>query len=337
MEIRSGTTRERLVRTLIFLLLLSFFAAYFAYDGWHGYPAKNVKWARQAMPDSAPEKIQFNPRVIGANLTKITDGLSVDKVREILGEPTMVQPRQALFVGRKIEVVVSLDEQETVLSVKTDKIDASQKRTEAGGLVTEKRVQKIEKGMPFSKVRLELGSPAEEISKALWYVGPAAYARISVDDNKVAQPPLIEPSKEYTEGDIRLQKVIAVVLGALSVIFLFHLVRVSRTRAVLDDRGVTLNRKHIPFDAMQRLEADEYKDKGWVDLVYRVNGGEQTRRIDSYHYARFDDIVNAICQKKAWPLPFHSETGSAASADDNMKNLSADDIQSANSSKTEKE
>jgi hypothetical protein len=335
MEIRSGTTRERLIRTLLFLVLVTFFAAYFAYDGMYGYPAKNVKWARQAMPDSAPHEIQPNPRVVSANLARLSEDMSVEEIKNLLGEPAMIQPRQAIFQGEEIEVSISLDAENSVLSVKTDQADPAEERADVSGLVNRKRADRIEKGMSFSKVRLELGRPAEMEPKSLWYVGPASYARIPIDDGMIAETPTVKMSTEYTENDIWLQKVIAVILGIVTVVFLVHLFRVVTTKAVVDEQGVKLNGRQITWAAMQRLETDEYKDKGWVDLVYQgTNGREETVRIDSYHYDKFDEMINAICAKKGWVSPIQGETDSAAE-NANTKESSADEPSSISSPEKE--
>ncbi|MCC7315956.1 MAG: hypothetical protein IT419_14175, partial [Planctomycetes bacterium] len=41
MPIESGPTGERKVRTTLMFLMFAFFSAWFAYDGWIGYPEKN--------------------------------------------------------------------------------------------------------------------------------------------------------------------------------------------------------------------------------------------------------------------------------------------------------
>lgn len=99
MRIESGTTTEHRVRLGLFLVMLIVFAGYFGYDGMWGYPAKNLDWARQNIPNLPPEQkayIRTNPRVMVATLVEIEKavkspaGITEAKVRELLGEPSAV-------------------------------------------------------------------------------------------------------------------------------------------------------------------------------------------------------------------------------------------------------
>ncbi len=56
---------------------------------------------------------------------------------------------------------------------------------------------------------------------------------------------------------------------------------------------------------MKALETEMFDKKGWVDLVYDENGAERDIRLDEYHLARFDEVIDAICERKGFrnPLP----------------------------------
>lgn len=56
MHIESGPNTERSIRNLLMLLMVAFFAAWFAYDGWVGYPAKNFEDLLKQMPPELREK-----------------------------------------------------------------------------------------------------------------------------------------------------------------------------------------------------------------------------------------------------------------------------------------
>ena len=136
----------------------------------------------------------------------------------------------------------------------------------------------------------------------LWfaYDGWMAYPKDNREDEQAQRPARHRPV------DILLQKGLAVGFAVLSVIAAVHLVRVVRTRAVLDDQGLVYNRGPvIGWDHMTALDSDRYEAKGWVDLIYDSGGGQQRRRLDSYHLARFDDLIDEICHRKGFrnPLP----------------------------------
>ncbi len=74
MRIETGTTTEHKVRLGVFLAMIIFFAAYFGYDGMWGYPAKNLEWARQNIPNISVEQkltIKTNPKVLMAALQEL--------------------------------------------------------------------------------------------------------------------------------------------------------------------------------------------------------------------------------------------------------------------------
>jgi hypothetical protein len=114
---------------------------------------------------------------------------------------------------------------------------------------------------------------------------------------------------EPNEGDIFIQKVLAVVLAILTVFVAVKWLRIVTLNVKVDESGLTFRNRHIPWDAMTGLETDEYLDKGWLDLIYTQDGREELQRLDSYHIQRFKDVVQAICERKGFTLPKPPSSG----------------------------
>ncbi|NLX12178.1 MAG: hypothetical protein GXY44_00790 [Phycisphaerales bacterium] len=309
MVIQSGTTGERRIRNLISLLMFGGFAAWFAWDGFYGYPAKNLQWARQAMPQPRPANLATNPRVLGTTLDKLNPGISMEELTELLGEPALIEDRQLHYVGRTMRVSVKFNEQGVVHTLVTEPIPLDKQPEKYNHLVFENQVAKVTPGLAEAEVKALLMEPDSVQPRTLWFVGPAAYVCVPVFEGRVADSlkPAV-PSTKYTESDIRVQKVLAALLGIASLYIAWIFIRTLTTSALLDDSGLTLDGRHIPFSDMQELDISEYKSKGWVDLVYTADGRVLRQRIDSYHYARFQEIISAICNKKGFDSPFASDT-----------------------------
>ncbi len=77
--------------------------------------------------------------------------------------------------------------------------------------------------------------------------------------------------------------------------------RASKLRAVIDDDGMTYGGLPIPLADMVSLR--DYNRKGWVDLYYRRGEQEKRLRIDNQKIARFDEIIDLLCQLKKFPNP----------------------------------
>lgn len=248
MQIESGTTKWWRNRHLMFLAMFFGFAAYFAYDGYYAWPAKNLKWAAQAMGVS-PETVQPNPRV---NMAAI----------------------------RQLET------------------DLKQR----GSMAFSELVDRLQS---------HLGEPNLSRENEYWWVGPAMYVKAAIEDGK---PQLaVEPSREHSESSIQGQKWFAGLLLAAGLIALLKLIHVLKTRIVLDEDGLRYNRRQIPWDAMTGLRKDDYARKGWVDLEYTGGGATRSLRLDSYHIEKFNEIVQAICERKGFepPVAAASQAGEA--------------------------
>ena len=93
---------------------------------------------------------------------------------------------------------------------------------------------------------------------------------------------------------------------------------IRRTHLLLDDTGLTYNRGPlIRWEDMKALDISTFARKGWVHLIYEQSGpersrmseqragGEQRLKLDEYHLARFDEVIDEICVRKHFenPLP----------------------------------
>lgn len=236
MTIQSGTTSDRRNRILIYLALFLLFGGWFGYDGYVGYPAKNMLWARQNIglsdfPD--PAQLKANPAATLDNLKQIQTGMTIDEVKQRLGEPT-------------------------------------------------------------------------HQSGADWcYVGVASFGHFVVDAGKVREVKKVQMNGEPSESDVANQKRIAYFTGICAILALIHLARVLKNKTILDDQGLRVGGKLIGWDAMKSLDSADYARKGWLHLVYDVNGQSAQARLDSYDIDLFDEIVSEICRRKGFtsPLP----------------------------------
>jgi len=148
------------------------------------------------------------------------------------------------------------------------------------------------------------GPPSFQMPDAYYYFGPTCGIKAVCEGSQISQ--IISRATDHTDTDIFYQKLIGLVLGVLTVYRLWVWVGVLRTRLVLDDRGLSYNGKGpIPWDDMRLLKTDDFQKKGWVDLLYDDDGAQKRLRLDEYHVAKFEDVIDVICAKKAFenPLP----------------------------------
>lgn len=71
-------------------------------------------------------------------------------------------------------------------------------------------------------------------------------------------------------------------------------------RVVLDEAGMVYDGRRIGWDEMTGLT--NYSRKGWVDLYYGP-AGRKRLRLDNQRVARFDEIIDAIAQRKGFADP----------------------------------
>lgn len=249
MPIESGPTGERKVRTTLMFLMFAFFSAWFAYDGWVGYPEKNYK----------------------EHLDQLT-----------------TQERET--VGR-LPVYDTVTE--AVWKANEDMVNSA--------LPTERRAT-LEK--------LFGGPPSYESADKILYFGPAYRVQFGIrDGNPIA--PMVGRACARSETSIQWQLGLAAALAIFSAYLLIGVMRVRGTRLVLDESGLTYQGKGpISWDAMRRLDTARFNEKGWVDLRYDESGTENSIRLDEYHIARFEEVIDEICTRKGFenPLPVHGAT-----------------------------
>lgn len=311
--IESGSTVDQRVRTGIFLLMCLGMGGWFAYDGFYGYAAKNLDWASQKLPQR-PENLKTNPRATKDNLLQVAVGDSPDRIRGLLGEPTLDLPRTLVFVGKEITATIRIDDQGQVLSnaISTPDRPAAAGQAASGPsgisdttnvMVTRARAELVKPGMAESAVRELLREPASARDRAMWYIGPAAYGEFHLAGGKVSARPDVQENEHRSEWDITLQKIIAAAVCLAAVYALLRFWQAMRARIVVDDSGLTYNGRRIPWDSMIQLKTDQYQDKAWVDLEYRDGASERSLRLDALFIQQFKEIMTAICQRKGFTMP----------------------------------
>lgn len=258
MPIESGPTKERVVRTLLQFVLIAFFAAWFAYDGWIGYPKRNLR-----------------------------DHLDVTRAEA--AEPLTEEDIRPLIYD----------------TVSEDRVAAANEAMKAGSADQIREALTKVFGAP----------PSFETDQAWFYFGATLRLIIPMADG-LPTGKVMQRSTPESAASIATQKGLAVGLAVAAVGLGFFLARVARTRLVLDEAGLAYNQRPvIPWDAMRSLDTSRFNRKGQVDLIYDDGGAERRLRLDEYHLARFEEIVDELCARKGFanPLPEPSveETGNA--------------------------
>lgn len=113
LPITSGTSTERIVRTLLLSLMVDIFAVYFLYDGYVGYPRANARQLVKLLGVPASEPPASNQTLSaerGRKLIAATrPGDPLDKLTNELGAATIRQGTSAYFLGPGGWLQVDLD------------------------------------------------------------------------------------------------------------------------------------------------------------------------------------------------------------------------------------
>ncbi len=105
-----------------------------------------------------------------------------------------------------------------------------------------------------------------------------------------------------SKDEIQLQLYMGLICMVVALYALRGVYRAATLRAVIDDEGMTYGGVHIPFEKMKRL--CDYSPKGWVDLYYEADDGQERRlRIDNQKIRKFDEIIETLCQIKGFEDP----------------------------------
>jgi len=169
-----------------------------------------------------------------------------------------------------------------------------------------KNLEQIKSGMSLAEVKTLLGEPTFQEGKDYCYIGLASYGWFKIAADNVITVEDVKENTEPSESDIRNQKYFALVAALTALVSLGYLIRIMRVRYVLDDAGLAIRGKKIAYEDMIGLATGDYERKGWLDLKCRVGSAESFVRLDSYLIDRFDEIVNAICEKKGFQSPIKS-------------------------------
>ncbi len=157
------------------------------------------------------------------------------------------------------------------------------------------------------------GPPSFVNDEGWYYFGPAFRVRVVLKDGEPSDTVITRPTSK-TATSIRWQKYLAVGLAALSIYLVRFVLRVRRTRLVLDENGIVYQGKGpIGWADMRELLTSRFKDKGFVDLVYDDHGTSRKLRLDEYHIAKFDEVIELLCERKAFENPLPVSSASPAS------------------------
>jgi hypothetical protein len=245
MRIECGPTTERVIRNTLLLIFIALFAAWFAYDGWKGWPEQNHR--------EFLEQIPVDERPLAAK------GPIYDSVTEKSVEQADACLRQGTGV-------------------------AAQKAALA---------------------KLYGGPPTYENARGWYYFGPVYRVTLPLD---LGGPAMKAAGQRGQRGvyDLVFQKFLAIGLGGFALFMAWFVMRIRRTRVVLDEGGLTSRDKGpIRWEDMKALDISRFARKGCVDLVYNDNGTERSLRLNEYHVAAFEDVIDALCARKGFenPLP----------------------------------
>jgi|CXWL01.1.fsa_nt_gi hypothetical protein len=112
--INSGTSIERIVRSLLLSLLVDVFAVMYLYDGYMGYSQKNAVQVATLLGLPASAAPAPNPQLTSERGRKLADtvrvGEPLDKLSTELGAPSIRQADAAYFLGPGGWLKVELDQ-----------------------------------------------------------------------------------------------------------------------------------------------------------------------------------------------------------------------------------
>ena len=97
---RSGTTTERIVRTLILTVVLVLYSAWSFRDGYHKWPLGNLPKLLETLPVPRPAEPELiNPVVTRDTFEAVARGATTSEVEARLGEPSVREKEAAYYIG----------------------------------------------------------------------------------------------------------------------------------------------------------------------------------------------------------------------------------------------
>jgi hypothetical protein len=162
-------------------------------------------------------------------------------------------------------------------------------------------------------VHAQLGEPLhrnrEGVELTERYASIYGYAEIRYRRGRLDKESLKWNKWAHSKEQIDTQLWWALVPGLFAIYTLWRFIQAATLRVVIDDDGMKYGKQNVPFAKMTDLR--DYSPKGWVDLYHTARGAERRLRLDNQKIAKYDEIIEAICQAKGFKNPV-----TAAAADD---------------------
>lgn len=100
-DVRSGTSVERMARSFALFALVAIFGGMFLYDGFIGYPRKNIETVfRQILGKEVPETLPpFTPNADERAAESIQSGAKIESVDQQLGQDYADDGNQRVYFG----------------------------------------------------------------------------------------------------------------------------------------------------------------------------------------------------------------------------------------------
>jgi hypothetical protein len=142
-----------------------------------------------------------------------------------------------------------------------------------------------------------LGEPTLTKGSEVFFVSRYGYGKVTMMGTRVGK--IDEWVSWYkTQAEVQGQFYWALLPGLIGLYFLWRLYKAVTLRVVLDDAGMVYAGQRIPYAQMVALR--DYSPKGWIDLYYKDGETERKLRLDHEKVAKFDEIVELICQEKGF-------------------------------------
>jgi len=151
------------------------------------------------------------------------------------------------------------------------------------------------------------GPPSLQHEGDAYYLGPGGHLRLTVEQGRVAGG--VWNKGAHSETDLRWQRYIGLVLGAVALVLIIRFAVIATTRVALTEDGLKLRgRPLIPWESMISLRAEDYDANETVELTYTSGARPSSVRLNGYAVARLPEIVAEICAQKGFGNPMVART-----------------------------